>query len=98
MPKITLFAPECWTKAGETKLEPPEDGSESAALPEVPDSWARLPEGVYEVDPFPCPNCGGTMVVVGVIEDPVKLKAITKWAAGHQSALTEVLGPPIHQA
>ena len=34
------------------------------------------------------------MVVVGVIEDPVKLKAIIEWVAAQQSALPEVRGPP----
>jgi|GEM_PF-4204038 len=38
------------------------------------------------------------MVVVGVIEDPVKLKAIIEWAAQQQPALPEVRGPPIPQA
>ena len=106
MPKISRFAPEGWTKAHETELELTEDSPESAELPEVPDSWARLRKKnwarllkkVYEVDPFLCPNCGGTMVVVGVIEDPVKLKAIIEWAAQQQPALPEVRGPPIPQA
>jgi len=34
------------------------------------------------------------MVVVGVIEDPVKLKAIIEGAAQQQPALPEVRGPP----
>ena len=92
MPKITRFAPEGWAKAHETELELAQDGPETADLP---DSWARLLKKVYEVDPFLCPNCGGSMVVVGVIEDPVKLKAIIEWAAQQQSASHEVRGPPI---
>ena len=32
-------------------------------------SWARLLQKVYEVDPFICPKCQGTMSVVAVIED-----------------------------
>ena len=106
LPKITRFAPEGWTKAHKAELELAQDSPESAELPEVPDSWARLRKKnwarllkkVYEVDPFLCPNCGGTMVVVGVIEDPVKLKAIIEWATAQQSALPEVRGPPIPQA
>ena len=42
MPKITRFAPEGWTKAHEAELELAQDSPESAELPEVPDSWARL--------------------------------------------------------
>jgi hypothetical protein len=106
MPKITRFAPEGWTKAHEAELDLAQDSPESAELPDVPDSWARLRKKnwarllkkVYEVDPFLCPNCGGTMVVVGVIEDPAGLKAIIEWAAAQQSALPEVRGPPIPQA
>ncbi|NNM67891.1 MAG: hypothetical protein HKM06_07770 [Spirochaetales bacterium] len=45
---------------------------------------------------FLCPQCGGTMV--GVIEDPVKLRASVEWAAALQSALPEGRGPPIPQA
>ena len=105
MPKIARFAPEGWTKAHEAELEPAEGASEMAELPEVPDSWARLRKKnwarllkkVYEVDPFHCPKCGGTMVVAGVNEDPVQLKAIIEWAAGQQSASHEVRGPPISQ-
>jgi hypothetical protein len=105
LPKITRFAPEGWAKAHETELELVQDSPESAGLPEVPDSWARLRrknwarllKKVYEVDPFLCPNCGGTMVVAGVIDDPVKLKAIIEWAAEQQSALPEARGPPILQ-
>ena len=106
MPKITRFAPEGWTKAHATELELAQDSQETAELPEVPDSWsrlrkknwARLLKKVYEVDPFLCPKCGATMVVVGVIDDPVKLKAIIEWATAQQSALPEVRGPPIPQA
>lgn len=102
MPKITRFAPAGWAKAHEAELEPAEVSTETVELPELPDSWsrlrkknwARLLKKVYEVDPFLCPNCGGTMVVAGVIEDPVQLKAIIEWAAGQQSAIAEVRGPP----
>jgi hypothetical protein len=32
-------------------------------------NWARLLQKVYEVDPFVCPKCQGTMSVVAMIED-----------------------------
>ncbi|OHD78588.1 MAG: hypothetical protein A3J97_11545 [Spirochaetes bacterium RIFOXYC1_FULL_54_7] len=55
---------------------------------EVPDawaklrrqSWARLLRKVYEVDPFICPKCQGTMSVVAIIEDPAELTKIIEWA------------------
>ena len=61
---------------------------ETVDLPEVPDawsklrrqSWARLLQKVYEVDPFICPKCQGTMSVVAVIEDPAELTRIIDWA------------------
>ena len=31
-------------------------------------TWAALIKAVYEVDPLKCPNCGGTMKVIGFIE------------------------------
>ena len=43
-------------------------------------SWARLLKKIYEVDPFLCPKCGGTMSVVAVIEDGKELEAIVGWA------------------
>ena len=56
--------------------------------PEVPDawsrlrrqSWARLLQNVYEVNPFICPKCQGTMSVVAIIEDPAELAKIIEWA------------------
>lgn len=30
-------------------------------------SWAALIKRVYETDPLRCPNCGGTMRIVGFI-------------------------------
>ena len=55
----------------------------------------RLIDYYYPGDVTSClMPCGGTMVVLGVIEDPVKLKAIIEGAAQQQPALPEVRGPP----
>jgi hypothetical protein len=43
-------------------------------------SWARLLQKVYEVNPFVCPKCQGTMSVVAIIEDPKELNKIIAWA------------------
>jgi len=43
-------------------------------------SWARLLQKVYEVDPFVCPKCQGSMSVVAIIEDPKELAKIITWA------------------
>jgi len=32
-------------------------------------SWARLLQKVYKVDPFICPECQGAMSVVAIIKD-----------------------------
>jgi len=44
-------------------------------------SWARLLQKVYEVDPFVCPRCHGSMSVVAIIEDPKELTKIIEWVS-----------------
>ena len=46
----------------------PGPGTDHRARLEVRRSWARLIRQVYEVDPLLCPQCGGTMKVIAVIE------------------------------
>ena len=53
----------------------PRDGDEHASL-EARRSWARLIRKVYEVDPLFCPQCGGTMKVIAVIERPAVVRQI----------------------
>ena len=53
--------------------------------------WARLLRKVYEVDPYLCPECGGTMRVVAIIDDPEKLLAVLDWVATTQNQKTEML-------
>ncbi len=43
-------------------------------------SWARLLLKVYEVEPFVCPKCQGSMAVVAIIEDTVELARNIDWA------------------
>ncbi len=43
--------------------EPPANTRRKAA-------WARLIQKVYEVDPLECPNCGATMRIIALIDDP----------------------------
>ncbi len=33
-------------------------------------NWARLIQQVYEIDPLECPNCGATMRIIALIDDP----------------------------
>jgi len=33
-------------------------------------NWARLIQKVYEVDPLEYPNCGATMRIIALIDDP----------------------------
>jgi hypothetical protein len=54
----------------------PVPGTDDRAPLEVRRSWARLIRKVYEVDPFLCPRCGGTMEVVAVIERPAVVRQI----------------------
>jgi hypothetical protein len=58
-------------------------------------SWARLLQKVYEVNPFICLKCSGTMSVVAVIEDPLELSKIIKWAQKQKtSSLVKAIRAP----
>lgn len=88
-PSIYRLAPESWQK-----VHPNKAPTIAATMPkepsstEAPDawaklrkqSWARLLQKVYEVDPFICPKCHGTMSVIAIIEDPKALTKIIDWA------------------
>lgn len=39
-------------------------------------SWARLIQKVYEVDPLVCPKCGHAMKVISVVTDPSEVNKI----------------------
>ena len=54
----------------------PGPGTDHRARLEVRRSWARLIRQVYEVDPLLCPQCGGTMKVIAVIERPAVVRQI----------------------
>lgn len=41
-------------------------------------SWARLIQKIYEVDPLTCPKCQGRMRILAFIEDPEIRKKILK--------------------
>lgn len=95
---IVRYAPETWQKMhpeGQDQSAQEEKADGNELVP--PDawarlrrqSWARLLQKVYEVDPFLCPKCGGAMSVVAVIEDPDELRKIIEWAQANQ-----VRGPP----
>ncbi|MEI6389228.1 MAG: hypothetical protein WCQ50_21695 [Spirochaetota bacterium] len=45
-------------------------------------AWARLLAKVYEVDPFLCPECGGKMAVIAVIQNPAEIRGISACLAG----------------
>jgi hypothetical protein len=40
--------------------------------------WAALIKAVYEVDPLKCPKCGGTMKIVGFIEEVATIEKILR--------------------
>jgi len=45
-------------------------------------AWARLLAKIYEADPFLCPNCGGRMAVIAVIQDVAAIQDIIGCLAG----------------
>jgi hypothetical protein len=95
---IIRYAPETWQKThqedqNQSSQEDAANGDElvpPAAWARLRrQSWARLLQKVYEVDPFLCPKCGGEMHVIAVIEEPDELRKIIEWAQANQ-----VRGPP----
>ena len=89
-PSIYRLAPEGWQKG-----HPYNKTQNENAMPQERDevdqdtdawstlrkqSWARLLQKVYEIDPFVCPKCQGSMSVVAIIEDPKELGKIIDWA------------------
>ena len=89
-PNIYRLAPAGWQKDHPSQSQivhakPPEN-KEAVQVPIAwsklrKQSWARLLQKVYEVDPFVCPKCQGTMSVVAIIEDPKELTKIIDWAS-----------------
>jgi len=89
-PNIYQLAPEGWQKDHPSQSQivqakPPEN-EEAVQVPDAwsklrKQSWARLLQKVYEVDPFVCPRCHGSMSVVAIIEDPKELTKIIEWVS-----------------
>jgi hypothetical protein len=86
---IYCLAPEGWQKSHPRQSQIVQvKALENEEAVQVPDawsklrkqSWARLLQKVYEVDPFICPKCQGIMSVVAIIEDPKELTNIINWA------------------
>ena len=50
--------------------QPPEGSTEMASNKALRQSWARLIQTVYEIDPLVCPKCGHEMRVIAIITDP----------------------------
>jgi hypothetical protein len=57
-------------------------------------SWARLLQKVYEVDPFVCPKCQGTMAVIAIIEEENELDKIIAWKLKQPQKTESVRAPP----
>ena len=59
--------------------------------------WAELLRLIYEVDPLVCPQCGGQMRVVALIQDPRIIDRILRHlrAKGHDATAGPwATGPP----
>jgi hypothetical protein len=57
-------------------------------------SWARLLQKVYEVDPFVCSKCQGTMAVIAIIEEENELDKIIAWKLKQPQKTESVRAPP----
>jgi hypothetical protein len=62
-------------------------------------TWAALIKAVYEVDPLKCPKCGGTMRIVGFIEEAATIEKILRhcnlWKEAPKPPPTVATGPPV---
>ena len=54
----------------------PDSEMQSASNKASRQSWARLIQKVYEVDPLICPKCRSKMKIIAVITDPSKVNKI----------------------
>ena len=52
-------------------------------------AWALLLAKIYGVNPFRCPNCGATMTVIAVIQDPEEIRGIIRCFAGKERGSPE---------
>lgn len=86
---IYQLAADTWKQTHQLRTQSTQEAKpETVESTEVPDawsklrrqSWARLLRKVYEVDPFICPKCQGTMSVVAIIEDTAELTKVIEWA------------------
>jgi hypothetical protein len=48
----------------------------SILIPASRQSWARLIQKVYKIDPLVCPQCGQEMRIISVITDPFEVNKI----------------------
>jgi hypothetical protein len=83
-------APERWygraqipvSKPASAEADTPADDAVEVGAAARKKAWARLLAKVYEVDPFLCPECGGKMAVIAVIQDPAEIRGIIACLAG----------------
>ena len=89
-PALRTRAPERWYGCAQVPAGEPEsvevdttadEGVEVGAAARKK-AWARLLAKVYEVDPFLCPECGGKMAVIAVIQNPAEIRGIIACLAG----------------
>jgi len=52
--------------------------------------WARMIRKVYEVNPLLCPSCGGKMLIISFIEEPITIDRIIR----HLELTFEAERPP----
>jgi hypothetical protein len=89
-PALKTKAPSHWyghAQVPASEAASPADGLPSDEPVEVgaaagKKAWARLLAKIYEVDPFLCPNCGGRMAVIAVIQDVAAIQDIIGCLAG----------------
>ncbi len=73
-----LRAPQNWYGFVTTERPDEEKDDEAVTVTQAArrKAWARLLAKVYEIDVLQCPQCGGRMAVIAVIQDPEYIRKI----------------------
>jgi hypothetical protein len=99
-PKLAHFATDCWheqhgiNSSTDSPTEVEQDLQDDVWSRLRKQSWARLLQKVYEVDPFVCPKCQGTMAVIAIIEEENELDKIIAWKLKQPQKTESVRAPP----
>jgi len=80
-------------KAGKTEQTPMLIEAEGEARRKPSSKWRELIKKIWEVDPLECPNCGGEMKIIALIDEREVIEKILRHL-GLWDGYEEARGPP----